>query len=417
MIELHIYGPAFGLPSIDPRCLAATALLQTSIPSDQWVLVPSNDVFVSPFDELPALKVGNASSHTWIVGFRDIVSYISSEHAEYRLGSIPVSTYPDLGDQGKADLEAYLSFLESRGLPLLDLSLYVSSDNYTTVTRSALSDILPWPQSWTIPQRLRESARKRSEHLGLSGLDVDATREKELKKENEGLSAAIPKSLRLPKKSVTSLLGSPAEQARFRLEAVTADFFEPLEALLQGKKHFLGDETGVLDCFAVALLSQMSTSDLPQPWLSEALEKYPNLRRWTCENKEQTFGAAANLPWRRVPERSWTQLVRDVVNSIAESSPVTIAGTSIRASPAMFGDAAQTATPGVSKYERKQIFHKNKRHQQNVVREVIAACVSSAGLVGVLVYMGVLTLRWPTFRRTQPIRQTFGEAGSFLGLR
>lgn len=417
MIELHIYGPAFGLPSIDPRCLAAIALLQTLIPSDQWILVPSNDVSVSPFDELPALKVSNASSQIWIAGFRDIASYITSEHAEYRSDSIPASTCPALSDQSKADSEAYLSFLESRGLPLLDLSLYVSSDNYTTVTRSALSDILPWPQSWTVPQRLWESARKRSEHLGLSGLDVDATREKELKKENEGLSAAIPKSLRLPKKSVTSLLGSSAEQVRFRLEAVTADFFEPLEVLLQGKKYFLGDEVSVLDCFALALLSQMSTSGLPQPWLLEALEKYPDLRRWTCENKEKTFGATANLPCRRVPERSWAQLVCDVVNSVAESSPVTIAGTSIRASSSMFGDAAQTATPGMSKYERKQLFYNKKRNQQNVVRGVIAACVSSAGLVGVLIYMGVLTLRWPTLRRTQPVRQTFGEAGSFLGLR
>jgi len=417
MIELHIYGPAFGLPSIDSGCLAAIALLQSSIPSDRWVLVPSNDVSVSPFDELPALKVSNASSHIWIAGFRNIASYITSEHVESKPGSSPALTHSALSGQSKADSEAYLSFLESRGLPLLDLSFYVSSDNYTTATRSALSDILPWPQSWTVPLRLRESARKHSEHLGLSGLDVDATREKELKKENEGLSAAIPKSLRLPKKSVTNLLGSSAEQARFRLEVVTADFFEPLEELLRGKKYFFGDDLAVLDCFALALLSQMSTSDLPQPWLSEALEKYPNLRRWTCENKEKIFGTTANLPWRRVPERSWTQLTYDIVNSVAESLPVTIAGTPVQALSSVPGDTAHAATLDMSKFERKQLFHTKRREQQNMIRGTLAACVSSAGLVGVLVYMGVITLRWPTLRRTQPVRQTFGEAGSFLGLR
>ncbi|KAK5952226.1 hypothetical protein OHC33_006699 [Knufia fluminis] len=411
MIELHIYGPAFGLPSIDTGCLAAVALLQQSVSPEEWVLVPSNDPTISPFDELPALKTSDKTSPTWIAGFRSIASYITNEIAASKLSGTDKPVSFDLSDQQNADSEAYLSFLESRGLPLLDLSLYVSSDNYTTITRSTLSHILPWPQSWTIPQRLRDVARKRSEHLGLSGLDVDATREKELKKENEGLSGAIPKSLRLPKKSVTSLLGSSAEQTRFRLEAVTADFFEPLEELLGDKNYFLGDEMTVLDCFALAVLSQMSNGDLPQPWLSEALEKHTNLRRWTAENKDRVFGIASQIPRREVGERSWLKVVQDVINSIAESSPISMAGSVTRHS------RPDSKESSLSKFERKHAFHLQKRNQQNTIREIVTACVSSAGLVGVMAYLSILTLRWPTLSRSQPARQTFGEAGSFLGLR
>ena len=416
MIELHIYGPALGLPSIDSGCLAAIAILQSTISPNEWILVPSNDPSVSPFGGFPALKVGDETSQIWIAGFRNIVAYIESDETVSRLSENQATLRFGLDNQQNADAEAYLSFLESRGLPLLDLSLYVSSDNYTTITRSALSDLVPWPQSWIIPQRLRDAARKRSEHLGLSGLDVDAIREQELKKENEGLSATIPKSLRLPKKSVTSLLGSAAEQTRFRLEAVTADFFEPLEELLGDKKYFLGDEMTVLDCFALALLSQMSFGDLPQPWLSEALEKHPKLHSWTVENRSRLFEPASQLPWKTVAERSWTRLVQDVANSIAESLPISIIRSPDRKSSLESDHIGETKRSILSKSERKHLFHAKQRNRRNTVRGVVAACVSSAGLVGALLYTGILTLRWPALRRTQPATQTFGQAGSFLGL-
>ena len=41
-LELHINGPAFGLPSIDPQCLAAITFLKSTLPEDSWVLVASS---------------------------------------------------------------------------------------------------------------------------------------------------------------------------------------------------------------------------------------------------------------------------------------------------------------------------------------------------------------------------------------
>lgn len=48
VLELHVWGPAFSLPSIDAQCLAAIAYFTQAIPKGQWVLVASSDPAVSP---------------------------------------------------------------------------------------------------------------------------------------------------------------------------------------------------------------------------------------------------------------------------------------------------------------------------------------------------------------------------------
>ena len=48
VLELHIWGPAFSLPSIDPECLAAIAYLTQVLPREAWVLVASSDTTLSP---------------------------------------------------------------------------------------------------------------------------------------------------------------------------------------------------------------------------------------------------------------------------------------------------------------------------------------------------------------------------------
>ena len=42
-IKLHIWGPAFGLPSIEPDCIAAVAYLKATVPIGSWSLVPNSD--------------------------------------------------------------------------------------------------------------------------------------------------------------------------------------------------------------------------------------------------------------------------------------------------------------------------------------------------------------------------------------
>jgi sorting and assembly machinery component 37 len=54
MLELHVWGPAFGLPSIDAHCLAAIAYLQQAVPRGKWQLMASSDPSLSPTSIPPA---------------------------------------------------------------------------------------------------------------------------------------------------------------------------------------------------------------------------------------------------------------------------------------------------------------------------------------------------------------------------
>lgn len=46
--ELHVWGPAFGLPSIDPDCIAAVAYFTRIVPQGQWTLIADYDTSISP---------------------------------------------------------------------------------------------------------------------------------------------------------------------------------------------------------------------------------------------------------------------------------------------------------------------------------------------------------------------------------
>jgi sorting and assembly machinery component 37 len=48
VLELHVWGPAFGLPSIDAECNAAIAYLNQALPQGQWVLIADHDASLSP---------------------------------------------------------------------------------------------------------------------------------------------------------------------------------------------------------------------------------------------------------------------------------------------------------------------------------------------------------------------------------
>lgn len=51
MLDLHVWGSAFGLPSIDAECLAVITYLHNAMPSSAWRLIPSNDPSVIPSSE------------------------------------------------------------------------------------------------------------------------------------------------------------------------------------------------------------------------------------------------------------------------------------------------------------------------------------------------------------------------------
>ena len=264
-------GPAFGLPSIDAQCIAAIALLQLRLPRE-WVIVPTHD----QTRYLPYLLHGDEC----ISGFRNITHYIDSNDAK-RLDATQ-----------RADSTAISSFIASNAQILLDLSLYVSFENYSA-TRTAFTKILPWHANYIVPPKRREAARKRTDHLGISSIDVDDVHE-DLSNKPPGFDVGREKtfeaetqkraSLLLPQKNtVRSLLQRPEHSAVFKLHALADNFFGPLQDMLGDESYFLGS-TGPqeVDCLAYGYLSLMLYPHLPQDWLAKVLRKrYPRLARYT----------------------------------------------------------------------------------------------------------------------------------------
>ncbi|KAH8755255.1 Tom37 C-terminal domain-containing protein [Hyaloscypha finlandica] len=277
MLELHVWGPAFGLPSLDAHCLAAIAYLQQAVPRGKWQLIASCNPALSPTNELPALRNGDI----WIGGFRNIFHYLAQCSAgEWVLDA-------GLPEQEGADCIAFSSFVESHGQPLIDLSLYVSQ-NYTTTTQPLYSALLPFPLPYLTPPSIRATAKLRTAHLGLSSLDIDSD-----DSTPPPSQSIIPESLRRPRSTVSSLLAaSPEASAQIRLDALATAFLEPLEKLRAKKQLFVSESQFTsLDCLVLGYLSLMLVPDLPQPWLAQCLKKkFPSLCAWTEELRKNVFG-------------------------------------------------------------------------------------------------------------------------------
>ncbi|KAL3418118.1 mitochondrial import receptor subunit [Phlyctema vagabunda] len=329
VLELHVWGPAFGLPSIDAPCLAAIAYLQKAVPRGQWQLIASN--------ELPALRNGDV----WIGGFRNIFHYV----AQYSAGEWELDI--GLGEQAGADCIAFSSFMEAQGQPLLDLSLYVSSENYTTVTRPTYNTIQSFPLPYLTPPSVRALAKARTAHLGLDSLDIDKNESSEGTGKEKSI---IPESLRKPRNTVTSLLASsPENAAQIRLDALATTFFEPLQQLRGEKRFFVSTEQfSSLDCLAVGYLSLMLRPDLPQPWLAKTMrKKYPDLCDFVDDVSRLCFGAvavkvedafleatvaarqqerdgrkSAILPWKPPPSSTPISVATTFVSTMFDSLPI-----------------------------------------------------------------------------------------------
>lgn len=302
-----------------------------------------------------------------------------------------------------ANRARYSSFVEAQGQLLLDLSLYVSSQNYA-VTRPIYNTLQPFPMQYLTPSAVRTAAKKRTAHLQLSALDVDTAEEKHTSGES-----IIPNSLRTPNISVSRVLAAdPESNSRIRLEALAADFFEPLQELLEGKQYMLSTKQfSSLDCLALGYLSLMIIPGLPSPWLAQSLQhKFPVLCTWATEFRSTVLGAKVNvrqallqdvshrnkLPW-KAPEGGSALAAGGVfLGSLADSMPV-------------LGDLRR---------KKRMLEHgvKTSHDEPNSIWGSVVAWggtfAGAALLVGLLVRKGAIQL--PAFAREEQKRDTYGEA-------
>ncbi|KAI5467395.1 Tom37 C-terminal domain-containing protein [Mariannaea sp. PMI_226] len=316
MLELHVWGSAFGLPSIDPECLAIITYLHSSLPAADWCLIPSNDPSISPSNFLPALYHNGA----WTSGFRSIVNYLNTNSlgAELDAGLSPTE---------EADCVAYDAFLAVHAAPLLDLSLYVSAANWSTTTRPAFSSLLSFPLTWTVPPLIRAEAVKRVEHLGFAELDTDFD-------PNGGLHLssgrdALPETFRrhIPartKKTVSEEM-TPEQHVAIRLCGLTEDCLSVLNEFLKGDEKLSFFETAKptsLDCLAFGYLALMRDAPVPRSFLKDWIaENAPHLSKFVDGMKSSCLESPGRLPWVEPEQVSYLRLGGRILDSLILNLP------------------------------------------------------------------------------------------------
>ncbi|KAK8103797.1 uncharacterized protein PG998_010830 [Apiospora kogelbergensis] len=261
-MELHVWGEAFGLPSIDPECLAAISYLGYVVPQNEWSLIASNDVSVSPDYVLPALHHNGA----WISGYLNIVRYLASDIS-------PTPADGDLTEAQRADALAYASYLSSRGSALLSFLLYVSPSAWTELTRPAYSSLLRFPLTWTVPLKLRSAAIAKTEHLGLDHLAADIDPEDGSSESKTTAPVTATGFLRLPARPSVSDSMQPEQAAAIRLQSLLEDFFLTLAELRGNKTYFFGDEKPTaLDFLAFGYLRLLRVRT-PHPFVERCMTR------------------------------------------------------------------------------------------------------------------------------------------------
>ncbi|KAK1148968.1 hypothetical protein N8T08_007643 [Aspergillus melleus] len=398
VLELHVWGPAFSLPSIDAQCLATIAYLSQTVPREAWVLVASSDPTVSPTCELPALKNGT----TWVSKFRNIVDYLR----QYSNGDWDLDG--DLSGLEKADNIAFSSFVESRGQSLIDLSLYVTSQNYYSHTSPAYGSILQWPNQWILPPKLHAAAKTRTDHLGLSSLDLDAIEEQRKRDHSAAVAAGQipPNFIQRPRDTVTGLLGKTAQQNQFKLEALTAEFFDALEEILGAKSYLLANEAATsLDCLALGYLSLALVPDLTHTWLRDAMvAKAPRLTAYTERLRRRCYGLGAPapshegsteqpesgsnvLPWQASERPQLTTVGATLWNALADATPI---WRDMRASTRL-REAAESSDSGLSDTESKALSQVAIGQRKDLLVSVAAVVGGFAALAAYMVHQGIFT--------------------------
>ena len=222
------------------------------------------------------------------------------------------------------------------------------------------------------------------------------------------MTAQIPKSLRKPKETISSILGKGAAKSQFRLDAVTEDFFAPMDELLGEKPFFLGDETTGLDCLAVGYLALMLKPDVSHDWLRHTLkDKYPKLTEWTNKMIAECFNNE-HLPWREPETPTIAGIAYTVLDNLVDSVPIVGA---MRTNGYIKLSSQEL---GIDDYEARELALAARNRNRDLYSQIVAVTGGIGAFVGYLFWVGMIKI---PRRAANGGRRDFGTAGAMLGLR
>ncbi|KAK3808705.1 MAG: outer mitochondrial membrane transport complex protein-domain-containing protein [Benniella sp.] len=243
--ELYIYGPAFGLPSIDPQCLAVISYLSI-VSHQEYTIVECNDPGISPTGELPVFHDGK----NWIAGTNRIIAYLS------RTG---YNANEDLEPEDVAKTTAYSSLIDESLADAILFSWFADSDNFLDATRQAYSNLFSFPSRYFLPLQMRKAAVQRVQKYGGT---VDS--------------------------------GALVSAEHTKIYDMARDCYRVLDRKLGDKEFFFGFKPTSLDAKVFGYLALQLYPEIPHPRFQMILSsQFPRLVTYAERCREEFF---ANLP-------------------------------------------------------------------------------------------------------------------------
>lgn len=288
-IILHISPGRWNLPSVDPSCLAAVLYLQYTIPGS-FAIVECGNPDVAPTGQLPFLTHEGRTIPTFAL----IVKYVAG-----------------LKDVGAANLDASLNnpeqsrkvawcaHVESNLGDLVYHTLYSHHGNWAGLTQPALASMLPVPQSYYVPGRIRESYRARLEAADLWTLpEIERKEKKPFRDLYKSTKEKVDSNIYLQAFEREKVL----EKARASMDIYTH--------LLGPNDFFFSDRPTTLDIVFAAHILLLLNPPYPDAFLQTFVnDSYPTLSSHARRTYVQALGSGSPERSALIPSFSWGSLI------------------------------------------------------------------------------------------------------------
>ncbi|TFK83503.1 hypothetical protein K466DRAFT_554952 [Polyporus arcularius HHB13444] len=257
-VGLHIWPPHGDLLSFDAASVAALVYLQLTIPG-QFSISHSANPDLSPSGQLPFLTHG--LHH--VSGFGSIVAYVRKLPNALNLDI-------DLNSTQAAQLTARIAHVESAYGDLINHMLYSLQENWSAVTRPALVSMLPVPQCYYVPSRIRSSYKPRLEAAELWHVP-------EVEDEPEAPRTVLGRKKKRQPDNEPHKFKTALEREKV-IEKARA-LFDVYDRLLGNTSFFMGAASPTtLDVIFAAHTHLLLSLQFPDPLVASVLtESYPRL--------------------------------------------------------------------------------------------------------------------------------------------
>ncbi|KAI6028676.1 hypothetical protein F5J12DRAFT_806866 [Pisolithus orientalis] len=255
---LHVWPSEWGLQSLDPTCLAAIMYMQLSMPG-KFQVAESCDPDMSPNGHLPFLTYG----HLVYASLPSIVSFVTSLSKARTPGVKNIDA--SLSASQRSQSVAWWSHVEENFGDFVSHMFFGVDANFWGLTRPTLGSLMPIPQRYYVPGRIRESYRRRLETCGLWCLpEAEQERKSPFAKTEKKRDDHVGTFTRAFEREKVM------EKARAILDLYAR--------LLDGKKFLFDAHPTSFDVYLAAHILLLANPPFPGSVLQTLLlEKYPSL--------------------------------------------------------------------------------------------------------------------------------------------